>query len=615
MPISVADYIFQRVSELGVRDVFLVSGGWIMHLSDAVHKNPDLGYVVNYHEQACSIAAEAYARVNEKLGVCLVTAGPGSTNALTGVAGAYVDSIPMLVVSGQVRTQIMADPNYQRQVGPQEIYIDPMAKSVTKHFVTLMDAADTRYEIEKCLHLAMSGRPGPTWINVPLDIQPMMIEPSELRGYTPEEDETPKLEKSEIEHVAHMLMKAKRPVIIGGNGVVLAGARKAFRSLVETYNVPAMLTISAMDLLPESFPLFQGRFGPGGQRRANFALQNSDLVLAIGTSLSISCIGFNDQFAPKAEKILVNIDPGDLEKKNVKIEHSVRADAKEFIESLLSLAGTEASPDRTRWLDVCAEWKRDYPLMLPDEYIQKDAVDAYVFYKELSDQLGEDDIVMSGNSLDGCIIAYQAHRVKERQRAFTSVCFGAMGWDLPALVGACAADRSRRGVLISGDGSLLFNVQEMMVIGKERMNAKIFMSNNEGYASIRGTQDRFCEGRHIGVDADSGVHNPDFEALSKAFSFNYMRIETNEELAEKIAIVLADDQPWLVDMNVSQKQQRFRATSYRKDDGTMASRPIEDMDPLLPRDELERIMTMFDADDEAEGDALARTLESPDTLA
>jgi len=226
MAISVADYIFQRVSDVGVKDVFLVSGGWIMYLSDAVKKNEKLDYVVNYHEQASAIAAEAYARVNEKLGVCLVTAGPGSTNALTGVAGAYVDSIPMLVVSGQVRTGIMADPSYQRQVGPQEIYIDPMAKPVTKHFVTLMKAEDTRYEIEKCLHLAMSGRPGPTWINVPLDIQPMMIEPETLRGYTPEADDKPQIPAADLDKIAGLLAKAKRPVVIGGNGVVLSGARK-----------------------------------------------------------------------------------------------------------------------------------------------------------------------------------------------------------------------------------------------------------------------------------------------------------------------------------------------------------------------------------------------------
>lgn len=594
MPISVSDYVMQKVAEQGVKDVFLVSGGWIMYLSDAVHRNKDLNFIVNYHEQACSIAAEAYARVNEKLGVCLVTAGPGSTNALTGVAGAYVDSIPMLVISGHVRTQIMADHSFQRQVGPQELNHEPMAKPVCKYTTTVMKAEDVRYETEKCIHLAMSGRPGPTWLNLPLDIQNAMIEPEKLRGYTPDATAVPTLSDAELDRIAGMIAKAKRPVIMGGNGIVLAGARKEFRLLVERLQIPVLLTISGMDILGEDLPLFQGRGGPGGQRRANFALQNSDLVLAIGTSLSISCIGFNDRFAPKAEKILVNIDKGDLKRDNVKIEHPVLSDAKDFVTRLAARFKLGAYKPTQRWLDACAQWKRDYPVMLPDEYLQKDCVDTYVFYEELSRQMGDSDMVLSGNSLDGCIIAYQAHRVKEGQRAFTSVCCGAMGWDLPALVGACVADRKRRGVMITGDGSFVFNVQELLTLKAYNLNAKMFISNNNGYASIRGTQDRFCEGRHIGVDAASGVINPDFKLLAKSFGIPYILIRTNKGLKSGIAKALATDGPVLVELKVSRLQQRFRASSYKKEDGTIASRPIEDMDPLLPREEIERIMTMFD---------------------
>ncbi|MFL9501559.1 thiamine pyrophosphate-binding protein [Rhodopseudomonas palustris] len=594
MPISVSDYVFEKVADKGVRDIFFVSGGWIMYLTDAVYRNSKLNGIVNYHEQACAIAAEAYARVTENIGVCLVTAGPGSTNALTGVAGAFVDSIPMLVISGQVRTGIMADYSFQRQVGPQEINIQPMAEPVVKYIATPMRAEDVRYELEKCLHLAVTGRPGPVWLNIPLDLQNAMIEPDKLQGYDPVSPSVSSAPEDQLEAVAAMLRKAKRPVIIGGNGVVLAGARHEFRAMVEKLKIPTMLTISAMDLLPENFPLFQGRGGPGGQRRANFALQNADLVLAIGTSLSISCIGFNDRFAPKGEKILVNIDPGDLKRDNVKIEHPICCDAKEFIVRLSArFRDGEYAPSR-RWIEACAEWKRDYPLMLPDDITIKTCVDAYRFYEELSRLLGEDDIVLSGNSLDGCIIAYQAHRVKSKQRAFTSVCFGAMGWDLPALVGACAADRDRRGVLITGDGSFIFNVQELMTLKMYNLNAKIFISNNDGYASIRGTQSRFCGGRFIGVDADSGVGNPDFRLLAQAFGLNYVRIETNEQLESGIQQALADKGPCIIDMKVSKEQQRFRASSYKREDGTVASRPIEDMDPLLSREELARIMTMFD---------------------
>lgn len=596
MPISVSDYIFQQVAAKGVRDVFMVSGGGIMYLCDALGRAEGLNYWCNYNEQACAIAADGYARVTEGLGVCLVTTGPGSTNALTGIAGSYVDSIPVLCISGQVRTGILADYSYQRQVGPQEINITPMAAPVTKYAVTVMHPEDVRYELEKCLHLALSGRPGPVWLNVPLDIQSAMIEPEKLRSYTPEDDGKPILSEKDLEKVAKMLAVAKRPVIIGGNGIVLGRARGAFKALVEKLSIPALTTISGMDLLPDDFPLFQGRLGPGGQRRANFALQNSDFVLAIGTSLSISCIGFSDSFAPKATKVLVNIDAGDLEKKNISIDHAILADARQFLERLADKFELGQYRPMQRWLDTCAKWKQDYPPMPTQEFLQKDYVDAYCFYDELSRQLGDTDVVVSGNSLDGCIIAYQGHRVKSGQIAFTSACWGSMGWDLPALVGAAVGDRSRRAVLVTGDGSLLFNIQEMMFLGLNRLNAKIFISNNDGYQSIRNTQDRFFEGRHVGTDARSGVGNPDFEKLAASFNVNYLRIDLNEGLAEGIAKAFADDQPWLVELMVSKKQQRFRASSYRKQDGTLASRPMEDMDPLLSREELERNMTMFDSD-------------------
>jgi len=564
-----------------------------MYLCDALGRS-NLRYWCNYHEQACAIAAEGYARTSEGLGVCLVTTGPGSTNALSGIAGAWVDSIPVLVISGQVRTGILADYSYQRQVGPQEINIIPMAEPVTKYAVTVMKPEDLRYELEKCLYLARSGRPGPVWLNIPLDIQSAMIEPENQRSFIPELPDTPAIPESAIDAVSSLLKKAKRPVIIVGNGIVLGGARAEIKALVESLKIPVLSTISGLDVFHEDHLLFQGRIGPGGQRRANFALQNSDFVLAIGTSLSISCIGFSDSFAPKAKKILVNIDAGDLEKKNIKIDLPIQADAKEFIKLLTNHFQDSPYVTPARWLDVCASWKRDYPPMPAVEHLQKDCVDIYAFYDELSRQLGPTDIVVSGNSLDGCIIAYQNHRVQEGQTAFTSACMGAMGWDLPALVGACVADLNRRGVMVTGDGSFLFNIQELMLIGFNRLNAKLFISNNDGYQSIRNTQNRFFEGRQVGTDVQSGVANPNFEDLAKAFNLKYICIHTNDELVSAISTVFSDKDPWIVELKISKEQQRFRANSYLKPDGTIASRPMEDMDPLLPREELAKIMSMFD---------------------
>jgi acetolactate synthase-1/2/3 large subunit len=594
MEINLSDYVFQKVSEAGVDDVFLVSGGGTMYLCDSLARSNKIKSWCNYNEQASAIAAEGYARVREGLGVCLVTTGPGSTNAISGVAGAWVDSIPMLVISGQVRTQILADYSYQRQVGPQEINIIDMVKPVTKYAVTLHDPKDIRYEIEKCIHLALSGRPGPVWLNLPLNIQSASIDPDKLRGYTPEATASVEVAEADVDLVESLLRTAQRPVIIGGNGIVLANAREKFRALVEKLNAPVMLSISAMDLLPEDFHLFQGRFGPGGQRRANFALQNADLVLAIGTSLSISCIGFSDQFAPKAKKILVNIDRGDLEKKNITINIPILADATKFIEKLSQRFEDKGYSPSRRWVEACAKWKQDYPPMPAKEFLQKDVVDVYRLYDVLSEKLGANDIIVSGNSTDGCILAYQGHRVKEGQRAFTSVCYGSMGWDLPAIIGACVADRSRRGVLITGDGSFLFNIHELMFLGMTKINAKLVISNNGGYKSIRGTQDRFFEGRYLGVDEKSGVGNPDFRQLAAAFNVNYIRVDHDSELESAIDEAFSDDQPWLIEVMTSKSQQVFRASSYRKADGTLASRPMEDMDPLLPRDELDRIMTMFD---------------------
>lgn len=597
MEISVSDYVFQRVAEQGVRDVFMVSGGGIMYLCDALGRSKDLNYWCNYHEQACAIAAEGYARVTEGLGVCLVTTGPGSTNAITGVAGAWVDSIPLLVISGQVRTGIMADYSYQRQVGPQEINIIPMVEPVTKHAVTVMKPEDVRYELEKCLYLARAGRPGPVWLNLPLDIQSAKIDPDQQKSFIPQSSSNPILDIPLIQDIAQKLKNARRPVLIGGNGIVLGQARKDFKALVEQLRIPVITTISAMDLMADDHPLYQGRLGPGGQRRANFALQNADFVLAIGTSLSISCIGFSDKFAPKATKILVNIDAGDLVKKNISIDIGIQADAEEFISQLRQLIKPGEYETTPRWLEACAKWKQDYPPMPKPEFLQKNHVDTYAFYDELSRQLGSTDIVVSGNSLDGCIIAYQNHRVKEGQVAFTSACMGSMGWDLPAVVGASIADdRKRRAVLVTGDGSFLFNIQELMTVGLHHLNIKFFISNNDGYQSIRNTQNKFFNGRQVGTDTRSGVGNPDFEKLAESFGIKYVKVTRNEDLPAAIQKVFSDKEPWLIELMVSQEQQRFRANSYVKPDGTIGSRPMEDMDPLLPREELERNMTMFDND-------------------
>jgi acetolactate synthase-1/2/3 large subunit len=592
MQVTVADYIFRRVAQAGVRDVFMVSGGGIMYLCDALGRNPDLAYWCNYNEQASAYAADAYARITGGLGACLVTTGPGGSNALTGLAGAYVDSIPVLAVTGQARTQICAEYACQRQVGPQELNIVPMAAPVTKYAVTLTDPQEARYELEKCLHTALGGRPGPVLLCVPLDIQRALVEPQTLNGYLPEP--VAGLADDQLNFLEEKLRQAKRPVVIAGHGVTLSGGRELFDRFLRQTGLPAVLTIGALDLLPERHPQFQGRFGPAGQRRANFAVQNADFVLALGTSLSLSCVGFDVAVAPKAEKALVNIDKGDLRCRHLDIQHRILADAKAVLAGLerrFAAAPLAVSP---RWLEVCAEWKGAYGPFPASLRPAPDAVDSYAFFHQLSERLDEGDVLVAGNSFGACGMMHQNFRCKTGQRAFTSVCFGAMGADLPHALGAAVAQKGRRVFLVTGDGSFLFNVQELMTIGFHRMPVTLFVLNNDGYQSIRNTQNNYFSGRQVGADAMSGVANPDFAKLAEAFGLAYDRLENTDSLPRDMARVLSLKAPCLCEVRLSQDQPYYRLGVLKTADGGTSPRPLEDMEPLLPREELNKNMSLFE---------------------
>lgn len=591
MKITVSDYIFQRVAQAGVKDVFMVSGGGIMYLCDALGRSPDLSYWCNYHEQGCAFAADAYARITGGLGVCLVTTGPGGTNALTGIAGAYVDSIPVLTICGQVRTHICAEHESQRQVGPQEINIVPMAAPVTKYSVTLTDAQEVRYELEKCIHFALSGRPGPALLCVPLDIQRTMIDPETLNGYVSQEVTT--ISADHLNFLEEKLRAAKRPVIIAGHGIALSGARKTLDAFLRQTGIPTVTTIGGMDLLPEDHPQFQGRFGPAGQRRANLAVQTADLVVALGTSLSLSCVGFDVPVAPQAEKILINVDKGDIRCKHLNIEHRILADARAVLEGLATRLKTPLAFD-PRWLGVCADWKRQYgplPVSLAPE---PDSVDIYAFYHQLSEQVEEDAVFVAGNSLDAGVMMHQNLRCKEGQQAFTSACFGAMGGDIPSAFGAAVAKKESRCVLITGDGSFIFNVQDLLAIGQHKLRTTLFVLNNDGYQCIRNTQNNYFSGRFVGADSTSGVFNPDFASLAKAFGLAYDKLDNTKTLAADMEAVLAIQQPCLCEVRIAKTQPHYRLGAQKNADGTSSPRALEDMDPLLPREELEKNRHIFD---------------------
>ncbi|MDQ6623678.1 MAG: thiamine pyrophosphate-binding protein, partial [Verrucomicrobiota bacterium] len=526
-----------------------------------------------------------------------VTTGPGSTNALSGIAGAWVDSVPVLVISGQVRRDIIADYSKLRQLGPQEINIEPMAKPVVKYFHTLMDPRELRRELECAWWHATTGRPGPVWINIPLDVQggefseegaPAFVLPNESNQANGEL-------KASVAEVIHMLKAARRPVVIGGNGVHLGGAHERFLEFVERVGAPVLATTGGMDLLGETHPLCMGRFGPTGQRRANFTLQNSDLMITVGASMSISSIGFNTAgFAPKAKRIMVTIDPHETSKPNFQPHLAVAADAKEFFDEFLAQANGTIFEFAPAWKKAWTNWKERYPTVTPDYQSDTEHVNSYVFTRALSDALSEKDTVVTGNSLDIVSIIH-SFAVRAGQRVFTNINYGSMGWDLPGAIGACVGAGRARTCLMTGDGSIQFNIQELMTIRANNLPIKIFVLNNDGYESIRATQRNFFEGRFVGSDFHTGIGNPDFEKLAAAYGFGYERIANNAEIAAKLPTVLGNDAPFLCELNLSPDQPRSPKTmSTRKADGTFETRPLEDMFPFLPREEIWENMHMFD---------------------
>jgi acetolactate synthase-1/2/3 large subunit len=597
-PVKVSDYVVDFLVKRGTTDLFMVAGGGIMYLLDSVGRHPGMRYYCNYHEQACAIAAEAYARVRSGVGACLVTTGPGSTNALSGIAGAFVDSIPVVVISGQVRRDLIADYSKLRQFGPQEIDIEPMARPVVKYFKTLMEPAMLRYELECAWWHAVSGRPGPVWINIPLDVQGTDFDEKTSPSFTPPVGDNAQSRgdlRSRVAEVVRMLRAAKRPVVIGGNGIHLGCAQDEFLRFVEKVGAPVLSTIGGLDLMDESHPLYMGRFGPVGQRRANITLQNADLLISIGASMSVGSIGFNAAgFAPKARRIMVSIDENDLAKPNYRPDLPIAAHARDFIEEFLRQASEIRFEPPPRWREACARWKARYPTVTDDYFADPDHVNSYVFAQALSDCLDAGYAVVTGNSLD-IVSVFHSFRVKQGQRVFTNINYGPMGWDLPAAVGACVGRGERPTVLVTGDGSLQFNVQEMMTIRANDLPVKVFALNNEGYESIRSTQKNFFKGRFVGSGFGSGIANPDFRSLAAAYGFVYERISRNAEIPEKLSAVLQTEGPVLCEIMLSPDQARSpKLVSARRQDGVFETPPLEDQSPLLPREELWENMHMFD---------------------
>lgn len=588
--IKLSDYVFDFVAKIRVKHVFLLPGGGCMHLVDSLGKNKRLEHICCLHEQAAAIAADAYSQFTNNIGVALVTTGPGGTNAITGVAASWIDSTPVLIVSGQVKRSDMIGKSGVRQIGIQEVDIVSIVKPITKYAVTVLDPMTIRYHLEKAISLAKSGRPGPVWIDIPLDVQGTMVDEDKLEGFKPFVNHSEKIKDSinnKIEKIIRLLNNSQRPVILAGNGIRLANAEKDFLKLVNTLKIPVLTTWKAIDFLSEDHELFFGRPGSIGQRGANFIQQNADLVLSTGARLDLAQIGYNYQnFARAAKKIIVDIDPAEIKKLKMKIDIPICADAKVFVQEMLSKLNKIQQRDRSDWISRCMHWKKKYPVVLPEYWRQKTNVNTYVLVDVLSDLMTENDVMIPGSSGSCSEITMQTFKVKEGQRILNTPGLGAMGFGLPASIGACLASGRKRTISIIGDGGLQHNIQELEVVSRLNLPIKIFILHNNGYASIRMTQTRYFKEHFVCCDPSSGLTIPDTRKIASAYGLKTARITNHNKLKEKVENVLNAECPVVCEVMVDPMLQAApKLSSEVRPDGSIVSKPLEDLWPFLDRKE------------------------------
>lgn len=613
-----ADYVADFLVEKGIKDCFMVTGGGAMHLNDALGHKEGLYCTYNHHEQACAIAAEAYARVENKMAVCCVTTGPGGTNAITGVVGGWLDSVPMFILSGQVRydtTARYAERFTQglalRAVGDQEFDITKAVSCMCKYAVMLEDPRQIRYVLEKAFHLAMTGRKGPVWVDIPVNFQGCSIDTDTLPGYEPEEDAGKMpvpVSKETVAGILERIRAAKRPVLYAGNGIRLSGGYEQFRKAVELLGIPVVTCWDSIDAMEDENPLYVGRGGIMGDRPGNFAVQNADLVLAVGNRLSIRQVGYNWQtWARDAYVIMVDVDPAELKKHTLHVEMPVCADAKDFFTRMnccirqrqdtvkLPLFGEQS------WIHTCQSWKKEYPVTLEKHWKEDGAhANVYAFIQYLSDSLpgGNMTVVSNGSA---CVVGSHNYVIKKDARFLINSAVASMGYGLPAAIGACLAIGKKDTVCVEGDGSLMMNLQELQTVLTNRLPVKLFLINNQGYHSIRQTQNNlFSEHTKVGIGPESGdLSFPDYGKIAAAFGYPYFQAHSNVEMKKAVDSALAAKGPVFCEIFVSDDQV-FEPKSATKKlaDGSLFSPPLEDLAPFLSREELKRNLFIEPVDED-----------------
>lgn len=591
----VSDYIADFLVQKGIKQIFTVVGGGAMYLNDSFGHHSQLECLYNHHEQACAIAAEAYARVNNEMAVVCVTSGPGAINALNGVAGAYMDSIPMLVISGQTKSTLTVKSSglKLRTLGNQEFNIISAIGEMTKYSEMIENPQKIKYVLEKAYHLARSERPGPCWLDIPLDIQGAIIETEELEGYVPEKNtEKTQLTDEVMSLVLAKICNAKRPVLYAGNGIRISSGYNVFRKLIEKLQIPVVTCWNSIDLIETDHPLYAGRGGTMGDRAGNFAVQNSDLVLAIGSRLNIYQVGYQvDTWAREAYTIVVDIDKEELKKPTIRVDYPICADASEFMERLLQKASERKGIGNADWIQQCNFWKKKYPVYNSNEASDAQNVSIYRFIHELSSSLKKGEITVVANG-SASVVGSQTYVIGEKQRFLMNCGLSSMGYDLPAAIGACVANGKQRIICLAGDGSIQMNLQELQTIVTNDLPIVIFVINNQGYHQIRLTQKNIFSNELVGVGPESNdLGFPNFEKLSYAYGIPYISCHRDEEIKETIEKALSAE-GYLVCEVFTSTEQLFQPKSATKrlENGTLFSPPLEDMAPFLPKEELQENM-------------------------
>ena len=638
MRVKVSDYIAGRLVEAGISQVFTVTGGGAMHLNDALGHQKGLHCLYNHHEQACAIAAESYARIHNQIAAVCVTTGPGGTNAITGVVGGWLDSIPMLILSGQVRYDTTARWSGLgiRAMGDQEFDICKAVSCMTKYCEMVIDPLRIRFCLEKALYLAQTGRPGPCWLDIPLNVQGAFVESGELTGFDAADYEAggtgwkepssheiledqqgkgelrpvraKKTDMDTVRAITEKIRQSKRPVFNVGNGVRIAGAHEVLMKVIERLGIPVVTGWNSQDAIYDQHPLYTGRAGGMGDRAGNFAVQNSDLVFSVGSRLSIRQVGYNYQTWARAAYVMVNdVDAEELKKPSVHADMRIHADAKDLLETLEAYleqkqeSGALPMPvfdggkglEDMDWRETCRMWKETYPVVLPKHMNHGDdePANVYALVKELSCRLKEGQITVVGNG-SACVAGGHGYMIKKGQRFITNSAIASMGYDLPAAIGACMADHSQDIILLTGDGSIQMNLQELQTIIHHKMPIKIFLINNGGYHSIRQTQKNFFGESLVGIGADShDLSFPDMEKLAWAYGYPYVKACHNSQLGEAIVRTLSMEGPAICEVFVSTDQNfEPKSSAKRLPDGTMVSPPLEDLSPFLPEEEMDQNM-------------------------